>query len=80
MAISYSTMLRNKLLSQSNSAKFQMAVVSDLSEDLIINRIKSGNFEISIITSCDNKFFRDQNGKRYVYAVGIDETGRIFGA
>ena len=77
MAITKSTTLRNRLMSQYNTTQFQMAVVSDLSEDLIMKRIASGSYEVVIIKSCTAKFFIDQHGKRHVYAVGINADGSI---
>ena len=75
--ISKTTVLRNRMLSNYISTRFQMAVVSDISEELILRRIESGKYEIVVIVNADEKFFRDQYGNRYTYAIGINLDGSI---
>ena len=80
MSISKTTVLRNRLMSQYNTTQFQMAVVSDVSEDLALKRIMTGEYEVVIIKSCTPKFFIDQHGKRHVYAIGLSPDGSIITA
>lgn len=72
-----STALRNRLLSTYNSVKLQMAVVSDISEELILKRIESGNYEVKIIVDASPKFFRCQDGGLHTFAVGLNPDGSI---
>jgi Cu/Ag efflux protein CusF len=78
MAISKSVILHNKINSHYMPISFLMAVVSDVSEESIMTRIKSGNsYEVVVLVSSDGRFFKDINGRLSKFAVGVNSNGSI---